>query len=100
MNCKKLISKVESGIITYNEWTELRKELNFNVVRINVSPVVMGFTICKKNSNLIFIESDLSYEAEKETLIHEILHIYNKDFQKGKCLKSKEYLYSNPISCK
>lgn len=53
-----------------------------NVNLINGLPIRACTTENEDGSYSIFINASLSYEERKKAYIHELLHIYNHDFEK------------------
>lgn len=83
-----LIKKV--GSLTIDEWQTLKAELNFQEQYVEFGPELSAWAVHKNDGHIIYINSTICFEARKKALIHELMHLYNNDFEKGKPIFDKE----------
>lgn len=55
---------------------------NIKTIYISMPVTISGYTIYKDDFYTIVLNSNLTYEKNKETYLHEYLHIINKDVAK------------------
>lgn len=87
----ELINNIKTGI-SIEDYNHILAELDCAVVETSLPGNCRGMTI-KNNWDInytIIINADLNDSQKKRTLIHELKHIYNNDFLKGKSLLIKE----------
>ena len=84
-----LIEKIDQGLEEH-EWDLICNELNCCVVEVKAPRFAKGWTVNRGTANIIYINSTLPDEKKKDVLKHELWHIHDDDFQKGKTLLVKE----------
>lgn len=88
--CKSLINKIVTVGLEEFEWQEICSDLNCGVIEAKAPKWAHGWTINRGQENIIYINSLLAEDKKRDVLVHELMHLYNNDFQRGKSLGIKE----------
>ncbi|MDD2370864.1 MAG: hypothetical protein PHQ32_02545 [Firmicutes bacterium] len=87
----ELINKVTSEL-TIEEYNYILSELDCCVTETIFPKSIKGLTIKNDYGTgyIVYINSLLSEKMRKKAMKHELLHLYNEDFEKDKNLLIKE----------
>lgn len=88
--CKSLISKIAIEGLAENEWQEICSDLNCITIEAKAPRWAHAWTVNRGHGNIIYINSNMCDAKKRDALVHELMHLYNNDFQEGKPLKNKE----------
>lgn len=87
--CKKLIDNIEYGISCDN-WELLKSEYNFNIHFSKHLLGLKGMLLHNAGAYTIIINEFLNKQEQLKAIKHELMHLYNDDFKRGKPLFDKE----------
>lgn len=86
---KSLIEKID-GDLSDEEFEYLLSDLNCRIMELETPSTVQGMTVVRNGGYLVILNKHLDALKKRQVLKHELLHIFNTDFSKGKTLEEKE----------
>lgn len=88
---KELIKKIEHGV-SIEEYHYILSSLDCCIVETIFPKSIKGLTIKNEYDTgyVVYINTMYSKRTQRAALMHELMHIYNSDFGKGKALLIKE----------
>lgn len=88
---KDLIKKIEHGV-SIEEYHCILSSLDCCIVETIFPKSIKGLTIKNEydTGHVVYINTMYSKKTQRAALMHELMHIYNGDFKKGKRIFEKE----------
>lgn len=88
---KELINKIEHGV-SIEEYHYILSSLDCCIVETIFPKSIKGLTIKNEYDTgyVVYINTMYSQRTQRAALMHELMHIYNNDFCKGKSILIKE----------
>ncbi|KAF0092212.1 MAG: hypothetical protein FD141_396 [Fusobacteria bacterium] len=93
---KDLIKKIEHGV-SIEEYHYILSSLDCCIVETIFPKSIKGLTIKNEydTGHVVYINTMYSKRTQRSALMHELMHIYNSDFENGKSLFLKEQNFNN-----
>lgn len=88
--CRKIIERLKAREASAEDVDCLMSDLNCRIENADLPLCFHSKVISNGEGYIIVLNSYLDKKKKAEALAHELLHLYNNDFQKGKILFEKE----------